>query len=389
MSVVTQSVLRTARGAEQLRPSASRRTLAIAEQANESLRRFVMRRLGALLGERLVTAAQSPSLKWELIRGAAASKTIGFTRSELTQCLSQGTYRIADPTTTREDTQVEMVSPDGTIPGHVYGNQLEPSGSLFKLDTFSAWGEVERGATLSVRYIDLYWRPLALISDDLTTISGATTFAKLFVTGGYRSTSGRHSDPTDVVVIVLEGSKHFLVLPPASVNAKGLDRILTEGDVLLLPSPWEHLVTPIGQVCAHVTFGIMHFEYWRKTGLVPTHLGCNAPCENPIILAGLIPPKNPPSFIAPVTGKTLIRTAIPGGFVPIRESSGTVSVLGAGRLVSMTHLELRVLATAHALGVVTVRETAERVELSVDECTNIIEDLARAELVGAESPSLT
>jgi hypothetical protein len=277
-----------------------------------------------------------------------------------------------------------MRTPQNIIPAISYSYKLDSKSSVYTIDAHSVWSLIKLGATLTIRHADHFFSELAFISDELTTITGSTTFAKLFITDGLKSTSGRHFDSSDVIILMLSGRKHFRIESPEEINLKGFDKTVIGGDALFLPTPWPHLVTPVGEPCIHVTIGIRQNELWKKNDGLPTHLGYSTSYDDSI-LPGLLRAKLPPDFIHKIHAETNIRSACPGGLICIDDNGGNVKILGAGRIVAMSYFELSVLTLIHEHGVISVREISKLIGVSLSATLAIIDELKEVKLVGVDA----
>jgi ribosomal protein L16 Arg81 hydroxylase len=101
----------------------------------------------------------------------------------------------------------------------------------------------------------------------LTEKFAAPSEAVAFLTPAGKQGSSPHSDPSDVYVIQLEGTKHWKVWPPSEDRRMGEDRefdlsdlpqpvldiILRPGDALYIPYGTPHVATSDQEVSLHVT----------------------------------------------------------------------------------------------------------------------------------------
>lgn len=384
MAVIINSIIQISGGAENITALENSSMQPYIDYANKANKCLALKRFGKLVGENIVNACEHTSTKWEFSKNNFPNDAIKFGYEELSKFLSSGFHLIAE----RENktyASLEIRTPTDVIPGNKIGYQIEPTAPFYSIDELSVWSEINSGATLTARHIDLFSPSLGYIADELATLTGTSIFAKLFVSGGTKSTSGRHYDPYDVLIIMLEGKKHFRLEPPVGINTKGFDKIISSGDVLIIPTPWPHLVTPVGTTCIHVTFSMKQNQHWVKSNLVPNHLGySNQFINDKKVIAGLVSPKLPPTYTKIISENSVIRTGFPCGAILLYqdEAKDIFKILAAGKIVSMNKLELNVLLCAHSLGCVDIKEICRNVSITISQGKEILTNLKEARLLG-------
>ncbi|MFI5613922.1 JmjC domain-containing protein [Amycolatopsis sp. NPDC051903] len=114
--------------------------------------------------------------------------------------------------------------------------------------------ELSIGSTLNVNGADRLHSGLQADRELLEYAVGRLAWCNGFVSHTGSSAFGRHHDNHNVVVVQAEGSKHWRVFAPDQ-DAPVFDTVLTAGDVLHVPTGWDHEVTGLGGSSVHWTFG--------------------------------------------------------------------------------------------------------------------------------------
>jgi hypothetical protein len=143
------------------------------------------------------------------------------------------------------------------------------AGSAVRVRVGRLVAELTGGTTVALDGIDEIHPAAADLAEHLERAFLAHVLANGYVSSGDRSGTGRHWDDHDVLVLQLEGSKHWSVRQPAEPvplrqyvgdDREGgdlvFDDVLAAGDCLYLPRGHVHVVTPTGGFSSHVTFGI-------------------------------------------------------------------------------------------------------------------------------------
>ncbi|KAB7844933.1 cupin domain-containing protein [Streptomyces mobaraensis] len=198
---------------------------------------------------RHVPAAIDPSglLTWDDLNHILAGHRLDPPRLRLSQdgeTLPQRSY--CEPVTTRR---------------HTVWHRLHPA---------LLHARLAEGASLALDQADELHRPVAALAEEceqlFRTRFQANAYASWTATEGF----GTHWDDHDVLVVQLEGAKHWKIYgptrphplyrdttepqaPPADPIA---DLVLQPGDLLYLPRGWWHAVTADQGVCSlHLTYG--------------------------------------------------------------------------------------------------------------------------------------
>jgi len=131
------------------------------------------------------------------------------------------------------------------------------------------------GATIVLQALHRYWPPLAEFCADLAAELGHQVQANAYVTPPGAQGFTAHHDTHDVLVLQVDGDKHWTVreplvplplseqpsssLPPGAAAAQpvALDVELGPGDVLYLPRGWLHEAQTAGERSIHLTIGLL------------------------------------------------------------------------------------------------------------------------------------
>jgi len=167
-------------------------------------------------------------------------------RSSLSRMLGNGVPAIGDQITTRLEMRREGTAIDDAVdPGKIYAH-------------FRA------GKTLIHGGLNLTRPNLRALARSMTDRFAAKSEVVAFLTpAGQRG--GAHSDPTDVYVVQLEGTKRWQIWPTPQVRRAGEDKVfpslpdpvldlsLQPGDVLYIPHSTPHRAAAEGNVSLHLT----------------------------------------------------------------------------------------------------------------------------------------
>ena len=128
---------------------------------------------------------------------------------------------------------------------------------------------IASGATVSVDGLDELLPSVERLAEHVERVFECTSLINLYVSAGATSGTAWHWDDHDVLVLQLEGDKHWEVhapTEPAPLRGYVDDRDpggvvtfegrLAPGDVLYVPRGSPHLVSPQGGRSVHVTIGL-------------------------------------------------------------------------------------------------------------------------------------
>jgi bifunctional lysine-specific demethylase and histidyl-hydroxylase NO66 len=131
------------------------------------------------------------------------------------------------------------------------------------------------GATIVLNALHRVWPPLAGFCRDLAGELGSPTQANAYVTPPGAQGFKPHHDTHDVLVLQVDGAKHWTVHPPAvelplrsqpstglgadpvGCRAPELDVVLEAGDALYLPRGWLHSAQTTDDRSIHLTVGLL------------------------------------------------------------------------------------------------------------------------------------
>ncbi|MEU5388855.1 JmjC domain-containing protein [Kitasatospora cineracea] len=347
------------------------------QQANSAAVQRAAERLRTRLGDRIVEALDRPCSTPVAGTAHADAGTLPG-RAEFEQWLTVEPRLIAGPGT-GANADMELRDADGKLPGARFGHQLEPDSDTFQMDIHRVRQALADGVTLGVRQFDRWSPQLAELSDDLVAVSGADVFTKLFISAGTTSVTGWHSDQQDVIALMLWGSKQFQLGdwdtpeggPPNQIVE---DAVLNPGDCLLFPERHPHQAIPVGDDSGLLSIALLRHHNWIARDQVPAHLGVNdfPPSEElyrHLLRSRLRLCPDP----GQLTGKTLLRTRVPGGAKLLGTAgNGQLLLSAAGSVHSATHEAVTVLARVH-----------EAFPITVDEATSAMDPKAAEEAVAA------
>jgi hypothetical protein len=131
------------------------------------------------------------------------------------------------------------------------------------------------GATIVLQALHRVWPPLARFCRDLAAELGHQTQVNVYVTPPGAQGFAPHHDTHDVLVLQVDGAKHWTIHPPAvelplkSQPSKGLgpdpvggrpaalDVVMQPGDALYLPRGWLHSAQTTDERSIHLTVGLL------------------------------------------------------------------------------------------------------------------------------------
>jgi hypothetical protein len=154
-----------------------------------------------------------------------------------------------------------------------YGDFAAPAGSRPGRTTRAQVGrlvaELTGGATVSIDGLDEVDAGLERFAERLERLFAARALLNGYVSGGDTSATRRHWDDHDVLVLQVEGAKHWEIRRPSEpaplrgvvedLDAGGevaWSGTLEPGDALFVPRGHPHVVTPTGGFSFHVTSGL-------------------------------------------------------------------------------------------------------------------------------------
>lgn len=103
------------------------------------------------------------------------------------------------------------------------------------------------------------------LCEHIERLFGCPADASVFLASGRTNSSGLHADTGELLIIPLEGPKHWEVLEPTVSQplspryesgyhgAAAIDRTIAPGQALLIPRGWPHRVTPVGPTSISAT----------------------------------------------------------------------------------------------------------------------------------------
>jgi hypothetical protein len=272
----------------------------------------------------------------------------------------------------------------------VFGMQVEPDSDVFLLDPSSIFAAAMQNASVEVRLLDRHNSDWASVADDIVAVSGADVFLKLFVAGGAVSVNDWHRDASDVLAVLLDGTKLFEVASADSTDHSRsitVSALMRPGDTLLLPRGRLHKATPTGEISSLLSIGLMRCGDWFYRGAPPTHLGLNNP-RSPLLYRLMLHPRSPPTW-GPGRDRlrTLYRSRIPGG-IGLTESGGPgLRFLAGGKLWASDTDALELLAEIHRGDGISSDELSEVTGRDKASCAALAEDAVEAGLAYTSIPT--
>jgi ribosomal protein L16 Arg81 hydroxylase len=214
--------------------------------------------LFATLGETMLTGAGPRQLTSNLIDWAALDDLILW-------------HRLIPP-------DIQVVNNGRTVPAAQYlATGPSPRRRSRPVVDPDALGRIlAAGATLVVNDLDEMSSSVAEATHQLQQLVKERVQVNAYATWGRSAGFNAHWDDHDVVVLQVEGSKHWDVFGPGipyavdhelnpdnqRPEATAWSGDLSPGDGLYLPRGWWHSVQGVGDVSLHLTFG-----FQRRTGL--------------------------------------------------------------------------------------------------------------------------
>ena len=128
---------------------------------------------------------------------------------------------------------------------------------------------LREGASLVIDQLDEIDEVIELCAQEIEFDVHEAVSVNAYVTKGTGSSFGAHWDSHDVIILQLQGQKHWRVFGRGrdAPTFKDFDHshtcpsepiwegLLVAGDILYLPRGWWHDVTGIGELSYHLTFG--------------------------------------------------------------------------------------------------------------------------------------
>ncbi len=262
------------------------------------------------------------------------------------------------------------------------GVPVEPDSSLCRPDPKGLLAAAAANASIEVRVFDRHLDAWAATADDIAAVSGADVFMKLFIAGGERSVNDWHRDTSDVLVTILDGRKRFEVGTNESTDEAPVDEVdavLGPGDVLLLPRARLHNATPVGEVSALLSIGLMRMADWTYRSVSPTHLGLVNPISPRLYRLALLAHSAPNREA--VSGEERLVSRIPGGLGLVREGGEVITFLACGRIWKSTQDIVEQLSRYHASDGLTPIQLAQSTGRDREDCLAVANELARAGLI--------
>ena len=144
------------------------------------------------------------------------------------------------------------------------------SARIPRLRSAELTAKLREGATLIIDSVDELQEPIAQLSENLERVLHARIQVNMYA--GWRTSRGfdLHWDDHDVIVMQVDGRKHWKVYPmtreyPLAVDSKSLanspetplwEGMLEAGDYLYIPRGWWHVAVPLDEPTLHLTFGL-------------------------------------------------------------------------------------------------------------------------------------
>lgn len=363
---------------------------ALAEEvrsANTAAVQHAQRRLSSLLPTAALTVAdqyfgEAAAYAWDdgARPGISADELFGLI------CASPRSVSVSDKA---EGLQVEVRTLGEQLQIIDLGDPVEPGSHVAVLLPKRLRGVALGNASIELRQFDRQCRSWAPFADDLSAVTGADVFLKLFVADGKHSVNGWHRDRSDVLVTVIHGGKRFAVAHVEADDDSGeertvVDTILRPGDALLVPRNRLHNATPAGELSALLSMGLMRVADWPFRQVPPSHLGFRAypgtAATYRLCLRSHVPPTLPGVAVGDIAP---FRTRLPGGMAVLGTDGGRMRFAAAGAVYDADEPAVRALASIHAGEGVDAREVAAQVGLPRSRCSSIVSDLIDEGLVRA------
>lgn len=152
--------------------------------------------------------------------------------------------------------------PRVTVPGHAGDAKTQRAFIL---------NEFRNGATIKIEQLESRHPELSRLAFELETIFGGYVFAKPFLTPANYQGLSLHFDTTEVIVIQMEGTKHWKVwdkvidkpslpmlryLKEEELPKPLVDVVLEPGDVLYVPAGCPHVAVSGDAASLHMSVGI-------------------------------------------------------------------------------------------------------------------------------------
>ncbi|MBV6700285.1 cupin domain-containing protein [Kitasatospora aureofaciens] len=165
--------------------------------------------------------------------------------------------------------------------------------------------ELDNGATLALDAVDHCHHRLRRVAHHLEAAFATGVLVTAYASRTPAPGFNRHTDQTDVLVLQLDGSKHWEIHPPtggAEPTTNATEIVLTPGDVLYLPRGWWHAVTAhagpsLHLTCALTPHTVLDLLQWLATQPVGAPLRADLPAPRQA-LPDLVPLLKDPEVVA-------------------------------------------------------------------------------------------
>jgi hypothetical protein len=265
-----------------------------------------------------------------------------------------------------------------------FGMQVEPDSDVFLLDPTSIIFAAMNNASVEIRLFDRHNAEWASVADDIIAVSGADVFFKLFIAGGEVSVNGWHRDASDVLVMLLDGTKLFEVATTDSSDERPLTTVSTvmrPGSTLLLPRGRLHKATPTGELSSLLSIGLMRCGDWFYRGASPTHLGLMIP-RAPLLYRLMLHPRTRPTWESTCSGPRVVYwSRTPGGIGLIASGEAGLRFLASGNVWAADTDAFELLAMIHGADGVNGYELARATGRREEWCVTVAEEAVEAGLV--------
>jgi ribosomal protein L16 Arg81 hydroxylase len=207
--------------------------------------------------------------RFHVVKGASGRFKSLFTWDALNDVLEQ--HRLAFP-------RLRLAREGKSIPFEQYSRELplRRGGHKTELLPLGFIEALQSGSTIVLDAVDELYRPLTLLAESLEYSLRERVQINAYVGFGEARGFDLHWDDHDVLVLQLEGRKHWQVFgqtrphplyrdveqsaPPTGDPL--WDGFLESGDVLYIPRGWWHVAVPLAEPTFHLTCGIT-----KRTGM--------------------------------------------------------------------------------------------------------------------------
>lgn len=183
---------------------------------------------------------------------------------------------------------------NGQLPPQAYSeDSMEFGRRVTRVNKHRFYELLQRGATLVINQIEKYSLEARKLGIAVSRFAGMQTTSNAYVSFGGSGTFGRHWDTHDVVVLQLQGKKHWQIFAPSlplPLSHQTSERmklpcpatpefeiVLECGDLLYIPRGWWHNVTPLEEASMHLSVGlyapaVIDYIGWLCARYLPSHL---------------------------------------------------------------------------------------------------------------------